>query len=750
MRKINVILLALIIVAVPMVAGVITETQKLITTDGLAQDRFGAGINIDGNTSVIDMQSGSCNCPSSVYIFRETGGVWSQSQKISAPGGSNVNDFGVARDLQDGALILGSPRQNQMGTASGAVYIYEEIGGTFTHQQTLVSSDLAANDRFGQVLTRVGEILIVSATNEAAGGAGAGAAYVFELIGGSWVETQKLTASDAGVGDGYGATLAFDGNNILIGAGGDDDAGADAGAIYVYTLTAGTWTETQKFTASDIMAGERFGGNFGPIIIQDSTAVVGNGLNNADIGAVYVFTLDAGVWTQTQKLIASDGETGDLFGITMDIQGRTTVIGAPDDDDAGLDAGAVYVFELIGGSWVETQKIIGSGVGAGDQFSVGSPTISNDIVMIGAINDDDKNTNAGAVYVFNGIIGNLTPPAGLRGTVYQITETTERLFIEVATSPDDTNPDGDFTYTLERDDGTGFAAISTLAAGTADDGVFGVQDSYTGTATQLIYRAITEVGPEYSCTITVDITLVDNSDVCGTLGETVVEGGALFGDEGVFFLGDKQQMAEDLKLTTTGLEALFGVLMVQIFTTAGYNVIKLPEIAIRRKEKKNDTVFATNLMGITVSYAPWGAAIGAITGWTLAVVFSLLPFWTALLTLAVIFGHKSPGINFGSLPQKILVIVLFTLTLEGLMFGQEIAEKSFPTFEEPSSTGFFAALEVGLAVIKAIWGGILFFLNLITFGLPDVPWWVRVPVGGSMSGATIWAIIQLIRGTSNE
>jgi hypothetical protein len=64
-------------------------------------------------------------------------------------------------------------------------------------------------------------------------------------------------------------------------------------------------------------------------------------------GSAYVFTRSAGVWTEQAKLIPADGEAGDSFGWSVALDGDTAVIGAHLDDDNDEDSGSAYVFRLF-------------------------------------------------------------------------------------------------------------------------------------------------------------------------------------------------------------------------------------------------------------------------------------------------------------------------------------------------------------------------------------------------------------------
>ncbi len=119
------------------------------------------------------------------------------------------------------------------------------------------------------------------------------------------------------------------------------------GAAYVFSLTDGTWTQTQKLTADDGQMFDQFGYSVGlsgtTAVISADAAQVGS---NAFQGAAYVFDGSSGTWTNTQKLSASDGGIGDIFGIALSFDGTNAVIGAY--ANAGYQ-GAAYVFQATGG-----------------------------------------------------------------------------------------------------------------------------------------------------------------------------------------------------------------------------------------------------------------------------------------------------------------------------------------------------------------------------------------------------------------
>lgn len=97
-------------------------------------------------------------------------------------------------------------------------------------------------------------------------------------------------------------------------------------------------------------------------------------------------------------------------------------------------------------------------------------------------------------------------------------------------------------------------------------------------------------------------------------------------------------------------------------------------------------------------------------------------------------------------PVKVLVVAVIVLAFEAMLFGAQLAEQSFPEFEQPDSGGFFGVIEGLLAVVDVIWGVVVFIFNLITFNVGGAPWWIRLPVGTVFGGSIVWSIATLIRG----
>lgn len=244
-----------------------------------------------------------------------------------------------------------------------------------------------------------------------------GSAYVFRFdpVADTWVEHQKLTASDAAMRDQFGHASDVSGDFIVVSSRLDDDLGMNSGSVYVFRYDAMTdlWVEQQKLTASDGAAGDVFG-NFGALKIQDDVIVVGASFKNEvgdSSGAAYVFRYNPMTltWVEEQKLTPSDPGPGKLFGATIELVGETLVIAAPGQICASNPAcyeGAVYIFEYdaLAGSWIEEVKLEASDGAVDDGFGY-SVALDDGVLAIGSRRDDDAcpqnpNCDSGSVYVF--------------------------------------------------------------------------------------------------------------------------------------------------------------------------------------------------------------------------------------------------------------------------------------------------------------------------------------------------------------
>ncbi|TAL57710.1 MAG: T9SS type A sorting domain-containing protein [Bacteroidetes bacterium] len=255
----------------------------------------------------------------------------------------------------------------------------------------------------------------------------AGAAYIFERVAGVWTQTQKIVASDRAASDNFGYSVSISGNYAVVSANMEDEDAAGgntanaAGSAYIFERVAGVWTQAQKLVASDRAASDNFGRS---VSISGDYAIVGAELEDEDAagsntilssGSAYIFERVAGVWTQAQKIVASDRATIDFFGVSVSISGNFAIAGAfRDDEDASGGntkdaAGSSYIFERVAGVWTQVQKIDAFDRDFSDEFGF-SVGISPPYAIVGAwLQDYDASggasiSNGGAAYVFGDVV----------------------------------------------------------------------------------------------------------------------------------------------------------------------------------------------------------------------------------------------------------------------------------------------------------------------------------------------------------
>lgn len=238
-------------------------------------------------------------------------------------------------------------------------------------QIMLVPSDGAGSSDLGQSVSISGNVAVAGAPAE---GDATGAAYVFVLSDGIWSQQAKLTASDGVGGDQFGTSVSVDGQTAVIGASGSNSS---QGSAYVFVGSGSSWSQQAKLVASDGASGDQFGVS---VAVSGNTALVGASGNASGQGAAYIFTLAGTTWSQQAKLIASDAASGDQFGASVSLSGTTAVAGAAGKSGS---TGAAYVFISSATTWTQQAKLTASDGVSGDKFGF-SVAVSGDTVLAGA------------------------------------------------------------------------------------------------------------------------------------------------------------------------------------------------------------------------------------------------------------------------------------------------------------------------------------------------------------------------------
>lgn len=269
-------------------------------------------------------------------------------------------------------------------------------------------------------------------------------------FGQTFAEIIKVVAGDRDIQDRFGWSVAVSGNYAIVGAYGDDFGPVDPnmGSAYIFEKSGiADWTFVQKIYNSDQDDYDRFGWS---VAIDGDYAVIGAYAEDHDItdgaplssaGSAYIFERDvSGVWNQTQKIVASDRAEGDEFGWSVAISGTSLIVGShfDNENESGLayiyHAGSAYIFDRLGdGTWIQSQKIVGSGRAADIDFPGGGGggedlsdqfgcdvDIEGDRIIVGAYHHDYNAIGAaplhetGTAYIFERSGGTWTEVAKLQ------------------------------------------------------------------------------------------------------------------------------------------------------------------------------------------------------------------------------------------------------------------------------------------------------------------------------------------------
>ena len=374
-------------------------------------------------------------------------------KKLPAPAGYAS---GVACSLELDTLLVGLPLAASTGPAQGEVWVYErDLGGPghWGRLLGLLASDGTLTDFFGASVDLDQGTALVGAPLDDDQGLASGTAYFFERDWGgpnAWGQRQKILGSAVTAGDTFGSSVALFGDAAFVGCPGGDGAALDSGTVYVFRKALSVWSQAAILAPADGVTGDRFGLSVG---VYKDYAVVGapdQDSLGAEAGKAFVYERVGGVWIGMVKLTASDGASLDRFGTSVAISGDTVLIGAPGHADEGPSSGSAYVFRRDqggAGNWGEVTKLTASNAANFHGFGQ-SVTLDGDVAVIGALGV----APGGAAYLFHrneggsaswGELGMLAPSPLPSGARFGSSLALDGTTVAVGA------PSGDATYVFE-------------------------------------------------------------------------------------------------------------------------------------------------------------------------------------------------------------------------------------------------------------------------------------------------------------
>jgi hypothetical protein len=387
---------ALLVSSQPALAQFTQQGSKLVGSTSPSNAHQGAAVALsaDGNTAIVGGW-GDGSGVGAAWVFTRSGGTWTQQTKLVGTGAVGNAEQGVSVRLSaDGnTAIVGGYYDN---TGVGAAWVFTRSGSTWTQQAKLVGSSAvgAASQGFSIALSGDGNTAAVGGWADSSN---AGATWIFTRSGSVWSQQgSKLVGSGAvgSAGQGHSVALSADGNTLVEGGSGDNGVGA----VWVFTRNAGVWNQQgNKLVGTGAIGGA---GQGWPVALSadGNTAIAGGAADNSGTGAAWVFTRSGSTWTQQGSKLVATGHIGNAIqdqwvGLSGD--GNLAIIGSSGD--------GAWVFTRIGGVWSQLgSNLVGTGAeGNAEQgVSVGLSTDGSTAIVGGDLDHTYVGTNGGAAWVF--------------------------------------------------------------------------------------------------------------------------------------------------------------------------------------------------------------------------------------------------------------------------------------------------------------------------------------------------------------
>ena len=343
---------------------------------------------IEGNKALIgayqDDDKGTKS--GSAYLFDLTSGE--ELHKFIAPDGNSYKNFGHSVAMEGNYALIGSYGDRDKGDRSGSAYLFDTNTGQ--QLQKFGASDGASLDHFGWSVALDGNYALIGSRWDEDKGPHSGSAYLFDITTGE--QLRKFIAPDGVTDAQFGWSVALEGDKALIGAIWDDDQGEKSGSAYLFDINSGGLVK--KYIAPDGAASEIFGN---AVAMNGNYALIGSrgdSDNGSYSGSAYLFDISTG--TQLHKFTAPDGESNDVFGSSVALNGNYVAIGASGDNDHGENSGSTYLFDIDGNL---LKKIVPDDGEIEDKFG-NSVALNDNSVLIGAYLDDVRGSDSGSAYLY--------------------------------------------------------------------------------------------------------------------------------------------------------------------------------------------------------------------------------------------------------------------------------------------------------------------------------------------------------------
>jgi len=366
-------------------------------------DGFGRAVAVNGDNVVVAAYcNGTCQTTSTgiTYVFNRNqggAGLWGLAASLSIPSSPDIEAYEYSVAVDGDTVVVGSDGVNNQ--SPGAAYVFDISGGTFTKAAGIAGP--ANGTAFGYSVAVDGDTAVVGllVTN---GGNGGGAAYIYSRNqggAGRWGLAVSLSDPLAMDGDEFGTSVAVDGDTVGVGAAGTYGM---EGAAYVYSRNqggVGRWGLAASLSDPGATVEDSFGYS---VAVNGDTLVVGSPQINSNFGgAAYIYSRNqggAGLWGRVASLSDPGATSNDIFGFDVALYGDTVIVGA-----AGFSTyqGAAYIYSRNqggAGRWGLAATLSDPAATSGDYYGL-AVAVNGDTVAVGS--NANETYQQGVAYIYD-------------------------------------------------------------------------------------------------------------------------------------------------------------------------------------------------------------------------------------------------------------------------------------------------------------------------------------------------------------
>jgi len=371
------------------------------------EDLFGSSVALDGDRALVgapfDASTAGGSFVGQGHLFDVVDGGLKTT--FDEPTPTDNASFGSSVALDGNRILVGARFDDTAGDLVGQAHLFDDTGNRLVTFDDPSPNEFGG-DIFGFSVALDDDRVLIGAPRDNTTGDDVGQAHLFDADTGNLLATFDDPTPTRG--DGFGQSVAFDGNRLLIGAPNDDTAGSNVGQAHLFdadtrdllaTFDDPTPTGSDNFGESLTLDGDRV------LIGAPFDDTVGD--SGDRVGQAHLFDAETGELLNTfddPSPTPIDAFGGDRFGWAVALNGDQVLIGAPNhsdnlDVDGGFQGGQAHLFDLAGSLLQTFEDPTPTGR---DSFGF-SAALDADQLLIGARRDDTNGDFVGQAHLFTSI-----------------------------------------------------------------------------------------------------------------------------------------------------------------------------------------------------------------------------------------------------------------------------------------------------------------------------------------------------------